>query len=145
MDQDIIFKRILDAAAATLEGLPEVYGRVYAELDVSLDPDQLPAINLTAGDDVTTLIDPDTYEVRMELQLHILVDSAQGLAQLSAIEQAAHLRLAGNPQLDDLLAGALRRTQGTRRLLRNTEGTPAHRQVTYECKCYVGTDLASMP
>lgn len=143
---DTIFKRIADAAAATLAGLPEVSGRVYMDLDVALNPDQLPALAITPGDDTSTLIDSDTYEIRMELQIHILAESAGALASVDAIESAAHARLYQNSSLDDLLAGGLRRMQGSRRVLRNTEGTPALRQITYECKSYVSAaDMAGMP
>jgi hypothetical protein len=142
---DLIFKRIADAAAAALAGLPEVGGRVYTELDVALQPDQLPAINVMPGDDTSNQLDSETTEIRMELQLHILTNTVGALASVSAVEQAAHLRLMADEALGGLLAVSLRRLQGSRRILRNTEGSPAHRLVIYECRCYVASgDLASL-
>lgn len=145
-DNRTIFKRIADAAAATLQGLPEVGGRVYVDLDAALDPDRLPALLITLGDDSSELVDDDTCRVRVELQVAIVTESSNALASVDVVERAVYARMRGNPTLDDLLAGVLRRISGTRRVLRNTEGTPALRQLTYECKAFVSAaDMASMP
>lgn len=137
MTTDTIFKQIADAAVAQLAGLPEVQGRVFVDLDVALDPESLPAVAITPGDDSSTRVDDDTCDVRMELQIHILTQSTGALASVDPIEAAVHRRLMANPVLGDLLASSLKRVQGTRRVLRGTEGTPALRQITYECRSYV--------
>jgi hypothetical protein len=141
---DTIFKQIADAAAAALAGLPEVGGRVFVDLDSAIPPEQQPALVITPGDDSSTSIDEETYEIRMELQLGIVTNTSEPLASVDVIERAVHERLHGDAQLASLLAGVITRTQGTRRVLRNTEGLPALRQLTYTCRSYVSAcDMAS--
>lgn len=131
-----VFLALLQAVQATLSGLPEVAGRIYTNADAAVRAENQPAIVLELGDDSSDRIDEITADVRVELVIGILTDADSPAAAADPIELAVMRRLADNPTLDGLLDRGLTRTQGVRRVLRQTEGTPALRQLRFACRTY---------
>lgn len=129
-----VFLQLSLAIRAALAGLPEVQGRVYMDRDVSLPVEQLPAVVLELGDDDSSELDDATLQVRVQLQVRILVNSLDATAALEPIERAVHRRLVASSELQETLTGPLKRVMGTRRILRETEGHPVMRRLTYEAR-----------
>lgn len=136
MSSPTIFSLLAQAAQSALAALPEVGGRVYMDLDAALAPESLPAVVLSLGDDESGEIDDDTLQVRLQLHVHILANALDAVGVIDPIEQAVHRRLAAGAVLQESLAGPLKRSMGTRRVLRETEGHPVMRRITYEARIF---------
>lgn len=129
-----IFKRLQDAAALALDGMPEVGGRVFKDLDRALAEGIASAVVVELGDDSSSDFGADDELLRgaVALHVHCIAKGAPVTDVLDPIEQAVHARLVDDPSLGGL-ALRLTRVNGVRRVM-NADDQRARRTVTYQAE-----------